>query len=224
MTDKTINAARAPNKWPKPGMRYGFLVVTSKGPPDKLGHIRFWCRCDCGKRKLIRGDYLSGGRISSCGHFRRGEKLYDERLVFRCVETGECFLSSVSASRRFGIEYEAGAMLAAAKSGEAYGTDPETGESLHWERDVVRWERQTPPRVHDKRRSWKRNCKKVVLCNTGEVFPSLSAAAKAYPQTYITHISECCAGKIKSAGKDEFGDPLIWMFYDDWIGKGLDLS
>jgi hypothetical protein len=55
--------------------------------------------------------------------------------------------------------------------------------------------------------------KPVICINTGEIFKSQSEATKTY-NIYKTGISDCCNGRISSAGKHPItGDPLKWKFY-----------
>lgn len=225
MTEEIGAAKYSKNRWPVPGMRYGYLVVMRRGADDRTGHQRFWCKCDCGKRKLIRADYLANGRTSSCGHFRRREKIYEDYRAYRCVETGEVFKTMIDILQYLGFDNSYyGKIRYAVRAGTTLGVHPETGIPLHWEEYIDQREvKRKPPRVHDKRWADGRS-RKVVLLNTGEIFNSVSNANRAYPQAHITHISACCRGRIQSAGKDIFGEPLIWMYYEDWIGKGLEFS
>lgn len=57
---------------------------------------------------------------------------------------------------------------------------------------------------------------KVVLTNTGEIFNSIEEAQKKYN---IKNIVACCMGKIKSAGKDKDGNPLIWVYLENYDEK-----
>lgn len=52
---------------------------------------------------------------------------------------------------------------------------------------------------------------KVRLINTGEIFKSIKSAEEKYGVP-STHISACCKGKRKSAGKDKYGRKLIWQY------------
>ena len=54
------------------GQRFGGLAVLRQGPTGISHNARWWCRCDCGKRKLVRGDKLRGGLTQSCGCLSRG--------------------------------------------------------------------------------------------------------------------------------------------------------
>jgi len=52
------------------GQRYGRLVVIEKAP-SKHGSARWWCLCDCGKKKNVSGSCLQQGRVKSCGCLRK---------------------------------------------------------------------------------------------------------------------------------------------------------
>lgn len=75
----------------------------------------------------------------------------------------------------------------------------------------------------------KETCKKIsdsvsvpVICiNTRIVYKSLTEASLK-TNTSIGHISSCCNKKRKSAGTDENGKGLYWMFYDEYIEKKLE--
>lgn len=55
---------------------------------------------------------------------------------------------------------------------------------------------------------------KVVCITTGEVFDSVTLAVNKYSG----HISDCCHGKRKYAGKHpETGEKLVWMYYDEYL-------
>ena len=48
------------------GERFGRLVVLKKAS-NLESRVRWLCRCDCGKEKIVRGDGLRGGDTKSCG-------------------------------------------------------------------------------------------------------------------------------------------------------------
>lgn len=54
---------------------------------------------------------------------------------------------------------------------------------------------------------------KVICLNTGEIYESINAAKRI---TGAEHIGDCCAGRIKSAGKDEDGNALIWRYLKNY--------
>ena len=49
------------------GNSYGKLQVVRYYGKDNRGRSLWWCRCECGKQKEIRGDHLSRGLTRSCG-------------------------------------------------------------------------------------------------------------------------------------------------------------
>lgn len=53
----------------------------------------------------------------------------------------------------------------------------------------------------------------VVLTNTGEIFDYIEDAQRKYN---VKNIAGCCAGRIKSAGQDENGNPLVWVYLEDY--------
>ena len=56
---------------------------------------------------------------------------------------------------------------------------------------------------------------KVIICiTTGEIFNSLSDAAKYYGISSISNITSCCKGRQKSTGKHPVtGEKLVWKYY-----------
>lgn len=58
--------------------------------------------------------------------------------------------------------------------------------------------------------------KKIVCVRTGEVFSSISDAARRY-NIGRSNISSCCYGRISYSGTDENGERLVWMFCDDYL-------
>jgi len=48
------------------GQKFGRLTVIQQ-IDNKWGHLRWLCRCDCGKEKIIYGHNLNNNRTKSCG-------------------------------------------------------------------------------------------------------------------------------------------------------------
>lgn len=66
------------------------------------------------------------------------------------------------------------------------------------------------------RNNKKQNGKKVTLLNNGLTFNSLKDASIHIGLSSHNHISSCCRGKRKSAGKIN-GKPAKWMYYEDYL-------
>lgn len=53
------------------GQRFGRLVVVARAENDKYGEARWLCRCDCGRKVIVRGASLRCGDTKSCGCLKR---------------------------------------------------------------------------------------------------------------------------------------------------------
>lgn len=49
------------------GRRFGKLTVVAEAPKNNSGKVRWLCRCDCGKERIVIGTFLATGRVTSCG-------------------------------------------------------------------------------------------------------------------------------------------------------------
>lgn len=49
------------------GEKFGRLTVIKPKEPDKWKSLRWLCRCECGKEKIVNGSHLRKGAILSCG-------------------------------------------------------------------------------------------------------------------------------------------------------------
>ena len=49
------------------GNRYGKLLVIEMTEEQPHGNVHWFCRCDCGKDKAVRGDVLRTGKSTHCG-------------------------------------------------------------------------------------------------------------------------------------------------------------
>lgn len=70
-----------PKKIDLTGQRFGRLVVIREYG-RKNGHVAWLCRCDCGVEKVISGNHLRKGAVSSCGCLR------DEKSAARFTTHG----------------------------------------------------------------------------------------------------------------------------------------
>lgn len=66
------------------GKRYGKLVVTEKfesRPYKGIYYILWWCICDCGIEKWIKGSNLRAGRAVSCGCGRAENENWGQKII-----------------------------------------------------------------------------------------------------------------------------------------------
>ena len=49
------------------GQKFGRLEVVARAHNDALGHVRWLCKCSCGKESTVMSFSLKNGRTKSCG-------------------------------------------------------------------------------------------------------------------------------------------------------------
>ena len=69
------------------GQRFGHLTVIKYSPRKTLHGGTYWiCRCDCGRRVIVRSDNLRKGRTTKCSKCRNNT---GKASVF--IESGEVY-------------------------------------------------------------------------------------------------------------------------------------
>lgn len=69
-----------------PGQTYGKLTITERDA-SKLGRKPFWfCQCECGNQSVVRADYLTSGKIISCGCYRDSKFKASPENIKQCKE------------------------------------------------------------------------------------------------------------------------------------------
>lgn len=53
------------------GQRFACLTVIEFCHTTQSGHTMWKCQCDCGKKTIVSGTNLAGGRTQSCGHLKK---------------------------------------------------------------------------------------------------------------------------------------------------------
>lgn len=84
------------------GQRFGKLVVLGKGESKGPGRTTWNCLCDCGNKKIIRGDALKSGYTKSCGQCLRNEKAIKSSFVMVPVSIKEVEKQATSGHLSFG--------------------------------------------------------------------------------------------------------------------------
>jgi hypothetical protein len=60
--------------------------------------------------------------------------------------------------------------------------------------------------------------KKVICLNTGEIFNSTRDPVTKYSFLHKSGIQSCCTGKQKTSGIHPItGEPMVWMYYDEYL-------
>lgn len=56
------------------GRRFGRLTVVAEAPRNSSGKVRWLCRCDCGRGRIVIGTMLVTGHVTSCGCERNAKQ------------------------------------------------------------------------------------------------------------------------------------------------------
>ena len=123
-----------------------------------------------------------------------------------CINTGEVFDSIQEAIDKYGATNIGGCCYGKAKSS---GKDSEGNPLI--------WQFYDEYLINPKTYEYKWNSFRSVVCiNTGEIFKTI-AQANAITGINVNSIRRSCKTKRNSAGKDENGNPLHWIYYEDFL-------
>jgi len=132
-----------------------------------------------------------------------------------CIDTGEIYISVAEASKELGINYDNIHQVCIGNNNCARGNDGHYYQFAYYEKGVE----------HKLKKIKNLKTPKAVVCvNTGETFNSTREAAQ---KTGVgqSHISQCCNGKRRFAGRMENGDWIIWEFEENYNpNKGYDFT
>jgi hypothetical protein len=123
-----------------------------------------------------------------------------------CIDTGKIYISVAEASRELGIRYDNIHQVCIGNNNCARGNDGHYYQFAYYEKGVE----------HKLKKIKNLKTPKAVVCvNTGETFNSTREAAQ---KTGVgqSHISQCCNGKRRFAGRMENGDWIIWEFEENY--------
>lgn len=65
------------------------------------------------------------------------------------------------------------------------------------------------------------NSKKVICLTTNKIFNCIREAGEFYNIKSHSHITSCCKGKRTYCGKLPNGEPLQWMYYEDYLKQAI---
>ncbi|KKL65213.1 hypothetical protein LCGC14_2157220 [marine sediment metagenome] len=72
------------------GQKFGRLIVLKRMDNDKWGHLRWLCKCDCGKKIIAQGHHLKDNHTQSCGCLAK------EQLIERSTTHGHTTRRNIS--------------------------------------------------------------------------------------------------------------------------------
>lgn len=131
-----------------------------------------------------------------------------------CLNTMEIFDSITKASQKYNVS---SASIVGCCTGKCMSAGQLEGVYLIWMyyEDYLSNPLSADEFSQSAVRSIGKSYKKVALLNTGEVFNSIIEASYVY-NVGKTSISGCCRRKSRTAGKDEKGNRLVWMYYTQY--------
>lgn len=130
-----------------------------------------------------------------------------------CLNTGKYFDCAIEAANYYSVNYTG--LITSCKRGCTVGNGL---VFMYEEQYAMRSDEniQSVIRAANLRRRLEHTGKAVVCLNTQEVFSSSRLACERYDIKAISSIHNCCKGKTASAGVDDNGSPLAWMYYEDY--------
>ena len=169
-----------------------------------------------GKKGKLSTCYGRNGKIHPMFGKTGGDSPMSMQII--CLNTSEIFPSSKEASEHY--NYNRDGIRQACSLRISAGVHPQTGEKMAWmyydkylesnESDIIEKLLKATNSKNSKPR-------KVINLNTNEIFNTVTAASNQF-KTSASNISNCCKGRVKSAGKHPItGEKLTWMYYDEYI-------
>ncbi|WP_107602627.1 GIY-YIG nuclease family protein [Clostridioides difficile] len=168
--------------------------------------------------------------LAKAKNYGKGSNNNSARAVV-LLNTGEVFNTMKDASEKYNVQSSDISNCCNGKRKSA-GKHPITNQKLIWmkvEKHNMLSKDEIESIIKDINKGIKGannyRAKKVILVNTEEIFESITDGANKYGIKNTTHITSCCTGKRKSCGKHpETGEKLIWMYYDDYKNKLIELK
>lgn len=112
------------------GQRFGRLVVVRDSGEIKSGQGVIWeCKCDCGKKSVVRSTNLRSGHIKSCGCLR--EEVTSKRMKTKCYHT-----KTIEAKK--GSDLVEGTSLSSLTS-KKYSNNTSGQKGVYWHKATKKW-------------------------------------------------------------------------------------
>ena len=143
---------------------------------------------------LYYSDYLDG---------IKPKELIETKVI--CVTTNKVFYSAKEAGECYNIDYSH--LYDNCKGKYLYCGELNDRTKLQWlyYKDYVNGQLST--KIEDSR---------VMCLTTGKMFNTIKEASDFY-NCDKSVLAKCCKGTRKSCGKDEKGNPLIWIYYRNYL-------
>ena len=144
---------------------------------------------------------------------KKGEKAYQCRKVI-CITNGEIFDYIKQAKEKYGVNSGSIVECCNGNNKSAGVIDGKPAIWMYLE-DYEKLSEEEVNKIKNQEVPNKGRAKMVICLNTGVIYESTHEAER---RTKVNRhsIGDCCRGKFKSAGKDENGNKLVWMFLEDY--------
>ena len=198
------------NAWKDPNS-----LFNSKEFRDKMSKIN--------KGKTFSEDTINKMRQSALKRDNKGEKHPKSKKVI-CITTNKIFDCGREASKFYNINPSGITYCCQGNEKYTYCGKTEEGIKLIWMYydEYLKCKQET---IENKIKNAEtkrtgennHNSKKIICCNTEEVFNTIKEAGKYFNIKAYSHIGDVCLGKRNYCGKLPDGTPLKWMYYEDYL-------
>lgn len=151
----------------------------------------------CGEKNPMYGKQLSEEHKKKLSEAKKGKNNPEAKSVI-CITTNKVFDTCAEANLYYNITSNSGISNCCKGKQKSAGKLPD-GTKLVW-------------RYLDDNNNVHKY-KKIICTTTNKVFNTLKDGA-AYYNINLSNISNCCKGRIKSAGKLPTGEKLVWKYID----------
>ena len=133
-----------------------------------------------------------------------------------CITTGKIYDSAAEAERQTGVDHRCVSKCCNEKY-KSTGKD-EYGNKLVWMflEDYQKLTQEEVNKIKNQELSDRGRPKAVICITTGKIYDSAHEAERQIGVSHSNIISNC-RGRYKSAGKDENGNKLVWMYLDEYL-------
>lgn len=172
----------------------------------------------------IRNYLKQGAKIGWCNYNSKTNNLNPKSQKVICLNDKKIYHSIYEATKNYNCS---GTTITNFCKGIITCNDEElNGTYLQWQfyNEYLKYPRELLPKDYiDNIKIFQVNKRKVICLNNNKVFEFIKDATEYAGLKTSSAICSCCRGNYKSAGKDsETGEPLRWMYYDDYTSKYLE--
>lgn len=141
---------------------------------------------------------------------RYNEEITSARKIY-CVEDNKVFENAKALQKEWGLKSDSSIYSACNRT---RGVRCLLNKHIFW---LNEYENLTEEELQELLKPAEREGRLVICLTTGEIFPKLIDASKAYGLKSPSGIGASCRDKTKTAGKLPDKTKLYWMYYDEFL-------